>query len=53
MEVTRCFHQDLTQKVNGIISQGVPAKAQVRQVTVAHKGKGKKATAQDIQVALS
>lgn len=51
LEETRRLHHDLTQKVHPVIFQGVHAQAQMRQMSVAHEGKRKKATASHIQVA--
>ena len=51
LEGTRRLHDDLTQKVHPVIFQGVHAKAQMRQTSVAHERKGKKATASHVQVA--
>lgn len=51
LEVTRWLHQDLAEKVHPVVCHGVPAKAQMCQVLVAHECKRKKATAGDIQVA--
>lgn len=51
LEVTGRFHHDLTKKVHPVVFQGVQAKAQVRQMSVAHKCERKKATASHIQVA--